>query len=511
MWYVYGFDFVLLLESNIYKYKYVCFDMINKNYLLLSVRIMVFSCLFLSLFNFLYDISSVWISFLTVLIAILILTCFIWFRDLKFLIGYLCLLFLPFLYLIVINFNYIFIILLSVVLGVLLMNIIKPELRIWVWFYSLIGILLFLHVIWWNYLPFGYSEELVLDVGSSNDLNGKIYLVESEGLGPRICIEKDCYREINGSVEVRFDPKIVIDNNTYMEIEIDGEFEEDVFIIINGNYQPIYLKNQNFSYSENLKDSIWDFSIKPELEIDFTKNLEEQGFIVINETEKSKYKCNGFSCYENDTLIEKEILVIYGNMIFENITKGLEFDGIDDKIELLGSYDRFENESFILNVVGEIFDINRNTSQIVGHFNWEIIVQQNKVNFMLGRMENSSGPFYTNSVKFENERFDFTYIYDKFEKKDVFNSNVLVSRKEFKNESIFLSYNSETNLGFGYTRHNYEKGEYFKGRIEKFIIGKIENFELISPTKFNIQEPKIYISGVGKINDIKYRIFKNDF
>lgn len=119
---------------------------------------------------------------------------------------------IPFISFIFYDINYMFISLLCLVLGILGMNILKPEIKIGMWFYSLIGVLLFLHVLWWNFLPLGYFEEYNLDIGDSRDFSGDLYLVPSESLGERTCVGETCFREINNSAQIRFDKKHLVDN-----------------------------------------------------------------------------------------------------------------------------------------------------------------------------------------------------------------------------------------------------------------------------------------------------------
>jgi len=167
-------------------------------------------------------------------------------------------------------------------------------------------------------------------------------------------------------------------------------------------------------------------------------------------------------------------------------------------------------ESFIFNILGETYNTSRNTSQIVGHYNWEIVIDKNKVKGMLGRMNNSTGPFYTNSFYSKNGSFDFTYIYDKGITKDFFNDGNLVSKKYFNNDSIYLDYGEE-DLSFGHTKHNYGNGEFFEGEIKSFSFGKSSTIKVIISSKITLKSnydkldnkysfPLIGIGNVKKIN-----------
>lgn len=398
------------------------------------------------------------------------------------------------------NINYLFILLGSLILGLLIVNFLKPEIEVKNWVYSLIPLAILLHVIWFNFLPFGFSATYSLDVGSQSDIIGDLRLVEGKGVGPRTCVEdKGCYREINTSVEIKFEPQVILDNNTFVEVSIDGDFKDDVYLQIGDDYYPIYIKeyaekrplyqienievygsknnSQVYDIAKNLSNQEYigppKYYFYPTgndyFDLDLSKPLEENDkFIVINESQINQFKCDGYGCIWNinQSHLKKDVLVVYGNPKY--IDDAYEFDGIDDRLEILGSYDRFENDSFVVEAQFEAYDLDKDRASIVGHYNWEIMLDRNLSKITFGRMDSTNGPFIIMRAILQNDTKKVIVDY----RKDNIIYTYLDDNKYFKkipNQALYTEYGNQ-NLRIAMSTHG--GAQAFEGTISKVSITK---------------------------------------
>ncbi len=137
------------------------------------------------------------------------------------------------------NLNYTLILLISIILGTMALHLLKPNLKIPPFIYSLIPLLILLHIIWFNFLPFGFEGEWNLNVGTLEDdkKTADIYLIDERNvLSPTQSYDDNTWRtfEKDGTFELGFNTPINLENKT---IELEMQYEAT---------GPIYINNQLF-------------------------------------------------------------------------------------------------------------------------------------------------------------------------------------------------------------------------------------------------------------------------
>jgi hypothetical protein len=193
-----------------------------------------------------------------------------------------------------------------------------------------------------------------------------------------------------------------------------------------------------------------------------------------------------------DDPFNKKLLMINSINIFDYNDSGLNFNE-NSSMELLGSYDLFENGSFLVEV--EYF--NDNSSKVyplVGHYNWEIFLNKNKLNLFVGEMNEVEGEV----LKLENDLYagenKIQFVYEDDEKTSLFLNNVLVDEVSHINDSILKNYTNNLTIGKSY----HEKNLNFEGVIKYVRI-----------IKYDDEMKKIFASKnfdyTGKISEIKLK------
>ena len=114
-------------------------------------------------------------------------------------------------------------------------------------------------------------------------------------------------------------------------------------------------------------------------------------------------------------------------------------------------------------------DDNNSFQQIVGHYNWEILQYKDRVRFVVGRMNDNTGPFYSLNYFFTEDFFNKSHsalaIYNPGENGyiELFIDGNFAGRVYIGKDRIYSNYGEKTPLGFGKSEHGV--AEYFKGCV----------------------------------------------
>lgn len=322
-----------------------------------------------------------------------------------------------------------------------------------------------LYVLYINYLPFGYHKTYTINVGSANDTTvSEFYLEPSQDLSERKTNpDGTSYRELAGMATAVFKPNVVL-KDAEITVEVEGE---GISLI------PPYL---DFDPNSVQWDKSWDF----------TKGVPED---LINKDKKA--------------------------FLFDGATY---FDGTA-RLELASSSDMFEDGAFTVYAEWLPTDDSSDGQQIVGHYNWELWQNKESVEFRVGRVNNKDGQFYNIKIPINKEFFNKNHkLLAIYSPSDINGYIELFIDGQFKNrihvgpDKIWKDY-GKNNLSFGWTLHNYQKNNYFKGNLYQI---KIINNSISSnqskinlKTEQNIENRLLIISDIGtkltklKINAIK--------
>ncbi len=182
----------------------------KKNYLDI-VKILVISTILLILTSFYYDYSDFYVFALFSLYLLALGTYFR--KHLQVIIGVGVIFYLFFL---IFNINYVFMLGICIVLGLFIYNMIKPELEVNKWIYSLIALFLLLHVVWFNVLPFGYSQDY--------NLNDDSQYFSLENFGKKNCDENNnCYYILEKDYGYIIFHSPFVMKNAMVNVTIEGE------------------------------------------------------------------------------------------------------------------------------------------------------------------------------------------------------------------------------------------------------------------------------------------------
>lgn len=306
------------------------------------------------------------------------------------------------------------------------------------------------YVLYINYLPFGYNKTFTIDVGTEGDTDSsqQFYLEPSPDLSKRKTAEEGTtYRELNGIANVVFKPSVVL-KDAEVTVSVEGEGVEIIPPVI--DFDP---NSVRWDYS-------WDFTQgkKPE-ELGLTGNA---------------YPFDG----------------------------AMYFDGTA-RLELASSSDKFEDGPFTVYVEWVPTNFEDDFQQIVGHYNWEILQNKNSISFQVGRMNNSTGTFY--SIK---KVIDTTYMGTKHNALAIYKPNSetsgtgyielwidgkYVNRVFINNDIIWDDYQFKSvGLSFGKSDHGISK--LFHGYVNRANVS-FDTFSLTN-SQFKIENgiTHIYIS-----------------
>jgi hypothetical protein len=327
-----------------------------------------------------------------------------------------------------------------------------------------------LYVLYYNYLPFGYDKTFVINVGEPGDTDSsrEFYLEPSRDLSDATSTvapdgATSTSRTLNGLAYAVFRPKAVLDG-------------ADVTVSVEGDGVSIIPPVIDFDPASTTWDYTWDF----------TKGI------------PSDLTGNAF--------------------MFDGAAT---FNGQDTRLELASSSDMFEDGPFTVYAEWTPKDSENNFQQIVGHYNWELLQNNNSVSFRIGRMNNATGTTYTISypveLSFFNKKHTAIATYSPSLEEGVagyinlYIDNHYISSKNIGNDKIWNSYNNQ-NLTMGKSFHGI--ANYFLGNVYKINFSNSEiNFysKIINiPSEKITGENLISIkkTGTGFLKELKLDMVK---
>jgi hypothetical protein len=122
----------------------------------------------------------------------------------------------------------------------------------WIIIAYLIPVIIILIILYFNFLPFGFSDTQVINVGTPKDTSGVFYLEESPALGARQMIDGDYFRTVDGVVYAVYEPKEVL-KDTNVDVRLEGE-------------------NVSFVLMPSIDEVLWDY--------DFMKMIDNNEFEI---------------------------------------------------------------------------------------------------------------------------------------------------------------------------------------------------------------------------------------
>ncbi|MEI6731924.1 MAG: hypothetical protein WCK90_04570 [archaeon] len=321
-----------------------------------------------------------------------------------------------------------------------------------------IAILLFFLYI--NFLPFGYANDYTMTVDQSgivHSSSSRFYLEDAKGNK----ITNVSALPDGTITTLVINPWVVLKNAT-VNITADGE---SVFI------------------NSNLKVS--DLKVNNKTTFDFSKG------------------------------IPSSLSVGAGNPTYDATRKCVYFDG-NSSLYLANSSDKFETGPFAVYAEWTPQSNLNNSQEIIGHYNWELWQDKNKVTFQIGRvnalnqtLQNLSGKMYTVSYNVNGSFFSQTHsvlaIYNPNGTEGyiaIFIDNSLGEIVSIEDNKIWTDYNSNRPLSLGKSEHGI--AEHFTGCVNQVAFYDIAS---LYETKPVIAKQKVPISedilGIKRVKTIK--------
>lgn len=312
------------------------------------------------------------------------------------------------------------------------------------------------YVLYFNVLPFGFEKSYVIDVGSKGDttVTNELYLERNSALSEPIQKDGGVFRNLQGSTNLVFKPKAVL-GNAKIEVEINGD---NVFIV----------PPSVFDYSK------YDWN----LSIDFSKGIPD--FLI-------------------------------GNPQF--MEGCAYFDG-QSKLDYPETHNQFEKGHFAVYAEWTPDNSDNDFQQIIGHFNWELLQEPNRVLFQIGRMNGPSGGFYSIEYpidpSFFNKKHSALAVYSPNNIRggyiEFFIDNKFIERKYIGNDAIWEDY-SRNPLSIGKSNHGIAR--YYGGCIHKLMFGYF-NIDLSSQEiSFITSEEGVILPIVGNGNLYNLSLYIN--
>lgn len=325
-----------------------------------------------------------------------------------------------------------------------------------------IAILLFFLYI--NFLPFGYAKDYSISINSEGDIissSSRFYLEDLKG--NKIMNVEDIG---NGSIVRLVADGVVVLRNASVYVNYTGD---KVFVADGVVLGDLSLRTgESFDFSSGIPASLIVKSNMPEFDSDNS--------------------CTYFS----------------GN----------------NSLELDNSEDRFESGAFAVFARWIPENMENNSQQIVGHYNWEVNQDKDKVKFQIGRVNvegqtksNLSGRFYTASYKVDSDFFGKEHrvlaIYNPDENGEGFIAMYVDGELgqiiSIGQDTIYEDYNSDRGLSFGESDHG--AAEFFKGCLKEVVVFDINQVEINSRTINNVKgDPELSLFGANRLESLNLEI-----
>lgn len=312
-------------------------------------------------------------------------------------------------------------------------------------------------------MPFGYQATYTLDIGSSQDTRGALRLEPSKFLSEPKNTHTGTFRELDGVVNVIFKPEASI-KNAEVKVEVEGE---NVTI----DSPRIDMAAANY---------VWDYDWV------FSREIPDQ-------MKGNAYIFDGYAV----------------------------FDG-KSTLAMADSKDHFENGPFTVYVKWRPKNNRADFQQIVGHYNWEVFQDGDKVRFLVGRMNGLEGPFYEVSVPVKEDFFNETHeLMASYLPGENGRIELIIDGNAYQtsigSDVIMADYNGDRPLSLGRSGHAY--ASYYKGDIyrisfssKKLNLLKFPNTTTGKTKTYEITEAgselRVPLFGQGRINKIKITVKK---
>jgi hypothetical protein len=393
----------------------------------------------------------------------------------------------------------------------------------------IIPVFVLLFILYMNFLPFGYSKTIVLDVGSSSDGSGEFYV--GSGFGPRQILDGVTFRTLNGSGELIFSPLAVL-HSAELEIELVGEgvyfpvmpdvssidWDYDFFSMLDefevvGRYAEYnyitsfpstnYDLNNHFGFEFDFVSevegslsegsiSIYNFASRFYVEVDSGSEIITQSFTLNNFSIGSEHSFliaydGSYHVYFN----KEKVLSFEGESPLDDfeflkpvkVYSGFNevkakavldengcivFDG-DTRMILPNSKDNFQDGPFAvyLEFIPKETTISR---PIIDHFNWIIWQEPKRLRFQVGRMNVSNEPYllhFNLDKNYFDVKKELLAIYNPSNDGDGY-IELFIDGLSIGKTSInneFLRQDYNTNLGISNSNHGVVKDMGFLGSI----------------------------------------------
>ena len=327
----------------------------------------------------------------------------------------------------------------------------------------LIPFLILTYIVYINYLPFGYSKSYSLSIdenGTIHSSSPRFYLLTITK-GQKYSELKNLY----GSLEAAINPGVVVKNFS-VNASVGGE---GVFFSNTFSFDP-----QNYE---------WDFSK------DFRNKSSalagvSSPFSELNSSER-------YQAYRNGVRVYEKVGPIY-------LSK-------NNSLKVSAFFGNYTSVPFAVYAEWLPEDSKNNQQEIVGHYDWELLQEKNQVTFMVGRINNASGPFYlltfpiANQTDFFGKPHSALAIYNPDLEKgagylELYVDNNFSGRIFINKNKIWEGYARNVSLSFGKSIHgNYND---FTGAVHSFVF--LENFTLKKQHNLDI-ENSLLLDGTTRI------------
>lgn len=391
-----------------------------------------------------------------------------------------------------------------------------------------IPIAIILLILYVNYLPFGYTDERTIEVGSKNDTSGVFFLEQTPSLGSRQTIDGHTFRFVDGVIYAIYKPKVIL-KDANIEVKVEGEnvyfptppsldflwdydwkgenftdfeiiapastyeqflegeeskemdFEDDTFAILfnwTAN-QEVILANGDISLIQdatNITLKVENHEIIYNLPDYFLENehtallgfANKNLYFFVNEEFVEKKEIVNEKVFEDIEVLNGVFLKNYEKEIKERIElkeNCVYFDGYT-RLVLPQSQDLFEKGPFAI-YIEWIPEKVENSQQLMGHHNWEIYQSTNKVTFQIGRTQETESIYsiaHNIDNNFFNQKHTLLAIYNPDTHIELFIDDVSFG-KVFFEEPRTLKPDYANDLSLGWSSHNYQNLPKFQGSI----------------------------------------------
>jgi flagellar basal body-associated protein FliL len=334
----------------------------------------------------------------------------------------------------------------------------EPQKSKWLmWLAFAIPVVILLVALYIAFMPFGYSKNYTLGIASDGKItsNGDVRLTNAKGT------TLNSLSSLYGSAAIVVNPPRTLHNAT-VNVSIQGN---DVYLAKSISFKP--------------DSETWNTVF------DFTSNIPSS--------------LKGSAVYD----LKKQCAYFAGN----------------SSLNVPNSQDQFENGAFTVYAVWTPENSSANFQEIVGHYNWELVQNDDSVKFQVGRVaapnqtfKNLTGAVYTVSMpvspSFFKKKHTALAIYNPSDKGyiELWVDNKFGGMTPIGNDTIWKEYNEDRFLSLGKSDHGV--ASYFTGCINevRFAYTAFRPGQTFSSFLSSDSTVKIPIAGSGKLDSVSISI-----